>query len=150
MAVKTDELEVPPEVAAKLAEAALKHAALNDWNRERREMEENRGGRLVLTESTLGTLTERNFETAMQVLVDNALHAPKVADKNRAAQIIAQVHLGEMELKLRYVEAYAALHGGLGPKAREEPVVQKLPELPPMTKEQLTELIQQRRKGLRG
>jgi hypothetical protein len=140
------------EAATRVAAETLRHVAAQEWHAEREFMRKSRGKDLTIDEVTeaIGTKTAKGFSVAMQILVDNALHAPTAQERRKNAEILAKVHLAERELKLKFFETYRALDAPVEmPSEKKEPVVlQELPELPPMTDEQLTELIQLRRKGL--
>lgn len=161
----SDEYEkrVEREAATRVAAETLRHVAADDWHAEREFMRKARGDRdITINEvvEAIGTKTERAFNIAMQVLVDNALHAPTAAERRKSAEVIAKVSLAERELKAKYLETYRALDNlvempgeEVKPKkatAGEEKAapLPELPQLPPMTEEQLTTLIQMRRKKL--
>lgn len=140
------------QAAIEVAKETLRSTATADWFAERKFMLESRGTELTISQvhEKMGTVTARAFNTAVQVLLDNTLHAPTVAEKRKNAEILVKLHLAEVELKLKYLSAYTGLdaHGEYSPPsaADDKPVVlQQLPELPPMTEEQMTELIQARR-----
>lgn len=149
--------KVDPKVALELAKETLRHAATADWHAEKQFMLEARGSELTISQvhEKLGTVTGRAFNVAVQVLMDNALHAPTASERRRSSEVLVKLHLAELELKCKYLQAYlGAADGG---NAVEQPgpmtgsvTLPSLPELPPMTQEQLTELIQARRQRRNG
>lgn len=156
----TDE-KVDRKGAAMVAAETLRHTAFNRWNAEREWMKQSRGGELTIHETAekLGTVSGEAFNVAMQVLVDQALHAPKIRDKRAAAEIIARVHMQEIDLRCKYVEQYqlAVERRSLDPSRSvttslasdattgDGPApLQALPRK--LTEEEMTAMIQARRK----
>lgn len=143
--------DIDIKAAALLAADTLRHQAQQEWWAEREFMIKARGGELTLSDvhEKLGSQTGRAFSKAMQMLVDIAMHAPTARDRTRAAEVICKVHLAEVELKCKYLEGYRVVAEGGQVVSVPQAEVRDLPALPAMTPEEMTELIQARRKGLK-
>lgn len=148
-AVKEADDKLKLAAATQLAADTLRHAATAEWWAEREFMRAARGNvdiTVDLAHEKLGTVTSRAFTTAVQQLMDITSHAPRARDRTRAAEVLVKLHISEMELKMRYLEAYNAVDasGNVVVAAKQEhPDVLPRVEL---TQEQVTELLQLRRK----
>jgi hypothetical protein len=146
--VKKEELEA--KAALEVAKDTLRHTATADWHAEKEFMLASRGGQLTIHEvrEKMGTVTARAFNVAVQQLMDLTMNHPEGKERRRAAEVLVKLHLAEVELKLKYLQAYTMVdsEGEVVKPVENKPVVlQELPALPPMTEEQLTDLIQARR-----
>lgn len=134
--------------AVQLATETLRHAATADWWAEREFMLKSRGSELTLNEvhQKMGTITGHAFNLAVQQLIDLAMHHPEGKERRRSSEVLVKLHLAEVELKLKYLQNYAIVDGSVVQEKKDEPSVsvKALPELPPMTDEQLRQLVQAR------
>lgn len=135
------------KAAALLASDTLRHAATAEWWAEREFMKKARGGDITLdiVHEKLGSVTGRSFAVAVQQLMDITQHAPQAQERRRAAAVLVKLHIAELELKLRYLEQYNVVQSGVQPVAAKQEHPDVLPKVQ-LTPEQVTELLQLRRK----
>lgn len=124
-------------------------------------MRQARGGDLTISElhEKTGTVTQRGFLVAVQVLIDEAKHNPSGSIRTKAARHLSNLHMKEMELKLRFLQEYRVVEGGFDavpPTAAEEAKelpdeldAEVVPALPTLSRDEMTELIQMRRRTAR-